>query len=101
MSTYTEAHKRYYKKKGKEIRDNRTKVYYVYYIPSVHYCGVTNHLSVRMSQHKTVEGIDTEGWRVLYASKDPKEAAYHEALFQSVLAIEGVNYKSKNKLQTL
>ena len=66
--------------------------WYVYYIPSDHYCGLTNDLPRRRSWHKHM-GTDVEGFRVLYHSMDKSSAAYHEAMFQGVLGIHGVNVK--------
>lgn len=63
--------------------------YYVYYLPQEHYCGITNSLVSRMIDHRK-KGKNTDNYRVLYSSKDKKDACYHEALFQSTLAIEGL-----------
>ena len=66
--------------------------WYIYYIPSIHYCGITNDLPSRRAWHKCKD-IDVEGFRVLYHSMDKSEAAYHESMFQGVLGIHGVNVK--------
>lgn len=67
--------------------------YSVYYLPGEHYCGVTNSVESRISDHRC-HGKNIEGWRILFCSEDRKEAAYHEGLFQAVLGIEGLNFTS-------
>ena len=64
--------------------------YVVYYIPSIHYVGFTKNLKNRMRVHE--KSTDINNWRVLYCNADKKTAAYHEALFQSVLSINGLNF---------
>lgn len=84
---------KYYPRKTCNLcRVNKIKkdgCYYVYYLPEEHYCGRTNCLVSRMIDHRK-KGKNTNNYRVLYSSKDKKDACYHEALFQSVLAIEGL-----------
>lgn len=70
-------------------KDKKDGVYYVYYLPEHHYCGVTGCLVRRMIDHRK-HGRNTENWRVLYASKSKKDAAIHEALFHSWLGMEGI-----------
>jgi len=82
--------------KAKTTRANYRKArqtggYFIYYIPSIHYCGIAKDLYVRESWHRTQKNVDTTGLKVLFHSMDRVEAAYHEALFQSVLAIKGLN----------
>ena len=84
--------------KGKATRkrkreERKTGGWFVYYIPSIHYCGITKDLYSRESYHRTVNGTDTDGLRVLYHSMNGKDAAYHEALFQATLGMEGLNVK--------
>ncbi len=84
---------KYYPRKTCNLcRVNKIKkdgCYYVYYLPQEHYCGITNSLVSRMIDHRK-KGKNTDNYRVLYYSKDKKDACYHEALFQSTLAIEGL-----------
>ena len=82
----------YPRKACNTCRANRIKksgFYYVYYLPNEHYCGITNSLVLRMIDHRKT-GKNTEDYKVLYTSKDKKNACYHEALFQSTLAMEGL-----------
>ena len=71
----------------------KSKGYWVYYIPSINYCGITHDLTQRKSWHKTVKNVDVTGFRILFHSFCRKETAYREAMFQSVLCMEGLNYK--------
>jgi hypothetical protein len=75
------------------IKSRQTGGWFVYYIPSIHYCGITKDLYARESYHRTQSNIDTEGLTVLFHSLDAAEAHYHEAMFQSVLGIGGLNVK--------
>lgn len=86
--------KEHLKKYRKEL-DEKQKLdhYIVYYLPNEHYCGVTNQPHKRMHNHKR-EGKNIENWRVLYTSTDRKTAHYYEAMFHSVLAMEGVSLKA-------
>ena len=81
-----DARQREHNKKRKE------RYYCVYYLPEEHYCGFSIELLRRIGEHRRA-GKNVDGWRILYYSKDKTEAAYHEALFQSVLSINGLNYK--------
>lgn len=74
------------RRKAEMLKD----IHYVYYIPSNNYCGITNDPDRRLYRHR-LNGIDTDGARMLYSSKSRKEALYHEALFQSVLCMEGIH----------
>ena len=67
--------------------------YYVYYLPEEHYCGVTNNLYQRESQHRNTANKNTDGMTILFHSMDRNIAAHHEAMFQSVLGINGLNYQ--------
>lgn len=84
---------KYYSRKTCNLcRVNKIKkdgCYYVYYLPQEHYCGITNSLISRMIDHRK-KGKNTNDYRVLYSSENKKDACYHEALFQSTLAIEGL-----------
>ena len=64
--------------------------YSVYYLPLENYCGVTNRVKIRMHEHAR-DGRFTDGFKVLCCFKTRKEAMYHEALFQSTLAMEGLS----------
>ena len=77
-------------KQGQARRD--ANGWLVYYIPSTNYCGITNDPPRRKSWHKHM-GTDVEGFRVIYHSESKVEAAYHEALFQAVLGMNGINVK--------
>ena len=65
--------------------------YIVYYLPEEHYCGFTNNPQYRMTDHKK-HGKNIDNWRVLQTCATKTEAAYTEALFQSTLGINGLNY---------
>ena len=80
------------KARRKKQREARQNGHYVYYVPSIHTVGLTNDLYRREAIYRS-DGVDTEGFRVLYHSMDRVEAAHHEALFQSVLGINGLNFK--------
>ena len=76
--------------------------YYVYYLPLHNYCGVTRVLMPRLYNHVAGSGYgnhkyDITGWRILYSSPNQKDAHYHEALFQSVLAMEGLDIRMNKK----
>ena len=43
-----------------------------------------------MKDHKIKGKKNTENYKILFTSKDKKEAVYHEALFQAALAIDGL-----------
>lgn len=82
------------KKHSRSWRERqRLKGYWVYYIPSINYCGITHDLTQRKSWHKTFAKVDVTGFRILFHSFCRKETAYKEAMFQSVLCMEGLNYK--------
>ena len=88
----------YNNKRQREYRAKRKNGYWVYYLPDYHYCGTTDDIKQRMYLHKQ-QGRTTavENHRVLYHCHDRKEAAYKEAMFQSVLAMEGLNAIGTNK----
>jgi len=67
--------------------------YYVYYLPEEHYCGITNNLYQRESSHRNTALKNTNNMTVLFHSMDKSIAAHHEAMFQSVLGINGLNYQ--------
>ena len=48
----------------------------------------------RMSQHKC-NGKNIEDWRILFCSEDQVEAYYHEAMFHSVLGMQGLLKNNK------
>ena len=87
-------HRRECKSCHNEARKKREKKhgYFVYYLPHENYCGVTNRLRTRINRHK-IENKNIDDWIVLYHSNDAAEAAHHEAMFQSVLGMNGLNYK--------
>ena len=90
-----EKQKEYWKQKGIEYTQGRKDGYFsVYYLPEENYCGTTSQVERRMYEHDR-EGKNIDGWKVLYCSEDRKDAYYHEALFQSTLAMEGLNYNMK------
>jgi hypothetical protein len=74
-------------------RPKKQDGYFVYYLPEEHYCGITNNLSGRESSHRNTENRNTENMMVLFHSMDRSIAAHHEAMFQSVLGMNGLNYK--------
>lgn len=93
------ASKKYYTKNRKTIlakRKARNPGYYsVYYLSEENYCGVTKmDPEYRMSQHKC-NGKNIEDWRILFCSEDQAEAYYHEAMFHSVLGMQGLLKNNK------
>ncbi len=82
------------KSEGKRSCDKSKLDYYVvYYLPKEHYCGHTNNPEVRMGDHRRKKNRNTDGWRVMYACETKVEAAHVEAMYQSVLGINGLNYR--------
>ena len=79
-----------YKKKG--AHQKKLDHYIVYYLPEEHYCGHTNRPVTRMSSHR-YNGKDTTNWRVLTTTKTKTEAIYYEALFCSVLGLNGLKLR--------
>ena len=79
----------------RELRESSG--YWVYYLPESHYVGMTNNLAVRLSTHKGRDGRCVDNYKLLYHCDCPKTAAYHEALFQSVLGMEGLNGSQNHK----
>lgn len=75
---------------AERFKNKRLDHYVVYYIPSHHYVGMTNEPGSRMQYHKGT-GKNVDEYKVLYACECRKEAKYHEALFQSVLGMEGLS----------
>jgi hypothetical protein len=80
-----------YKRKASIIL-RRSGGYFVYYLPEEHYCGITNDLYNRESGHRNTAGKNTDNMQVLFHSMDRSIAAHNEAMFQSVLGINGLNY---------
>jgi predicted GIY-YIG superfamily endonuclease len=76
----------------KNIKQKVNDGYYVYYLPEEHYCGITNNLYQRESSHRNTAGKNTNNMTILFHSMDRNIAAHHEAMFQSVLGIGGLNY---------
>ena len=64
--------------------------YVIYYIPSHNYLGMTNEPVSRMNYHKRT-GKDTSEFKILYCCESRKEAKYMEAMFHSVLCMEGLS----------
>ena len=81
-----EEKKEYHRQKSKR---HKLDHYIVYYLPEEHYCGITENPHKRMILHRS-RGLDTEGWRVLYASEDLADARNHENLFHSILMVGGM-----------
>jgi hypothetical protein len=79
-------------KRKARINSRRSGGYFVYYLPNEHYCGITNDLYNREASHRNTAGKNTDGMRVLFHSMDRSIAAHHEAMFQSILGINGLNY---------
>ena len=86
-------YKEIFKANAKKNRmKHRMDHYAVYYLPEENYVGLTNRMEQRIKEHNR-QGKNVENWRVLYCSEDKKEAAYHEALYHSVLGMEGLDYR--------
>lgn len=85
--------------KEKLAAKRKDPLYYVYYLPHENYCGITVDIDMRMKDHlrtrsdrKRSRPKNVDDYRVLFISKDKTEAHYHEALFQSVLAMDGLRF---------
>ena len=88
----------YNNKRQREYRAKRKNGYWVYYLPDYHYCGTTSDMKQRMHLHKQQgRPLAVDNHRALFHCDDRKEAAYKEAMFQSVLAMEGLNAIGTNK----
>ena len=87
----TSTKKQYHRAKCNTCRNNNSKtgLYYVYYLPNENYCGITDNPTRRLSRHKK-EGKNIDGHHMLFVGKDKKEAAYREALYQSMFGMEGL-----------
>ena len=59
-------------------------MFYVYYIPSKHYCGITNSLTSRMYNHKESD------FKVLQSCSTREEARHLENLFHSLMGMNGM-----------
>ena len=68
--------------------------YVVYYLPKEHYCGHTNNIQYRLSAHRRKNNRDTDGWIILYCCETKVEAAHVEAMYQSVLGMNGLNFRN-------
>ena len=79
-----------YKKNG--AHQGKLNHYVVYYLPEEHYCGHTNKWPHRRYAHKCA-GKNTDGARVLFTTKTKTEAIYYEALFCSVLGLNGLKLR--------
>ena len=81
----------YNNKRQKEYRAKRRNGYWVYYLPDYHYCGHTSDVKQRMYLHKQ-QGRDlaVDNYRILAHCETQKEAAYTEAMYHGVLAMEGL-----------
>ena len=67
----------------------------VYYIPSIHYAGVSgmHHINERIAKHKHY-GVDVEGWRIMNVFESREEARHHENLLHSWMGMNGINTSS-------
>lgn len=72
------------------FKDKRLDYYLLYYIPSHHYVGITNEPESRFLYHKRT-GKNIEDIKILYTCESRKEIKYMEAMFHSVLAMEGLS----------
>ena len=79
-----------YKKKG--AHQKKLDHYVIYYLPEEHYCGHTNAWPRRKYVHK-YNGKNTDGARILFTTKTKTEAVYYEALFCSVLGLNGLKLR--------
>lgn len=75
---------------AKRFKEKKLDYYILYYIPSHNYAGITNEPESRFSYHKRT-GKDIDNVKILYACKSRKEIKYMEAMFHSVLAMEGLS----------
>jgi hypothetical protein len=84
---------------GKDIPRGKFDYYIIYYIPSIHYCGITNSPYDRLYQHKHYnKKVDIKGWCVLQTCNTYLEALAIEAEFH-LMGMNGhiemgrINYK--------
>jgi hypothetical protein len=75
---------------ARRFKLKRLDYYLLYYIPSHHYIGITNEPESRFNYHKRT-GKEIEDIKILYTCESRKEIKYMEAMFQSVLAMEGLS----------
>jgi hypothetical protein len=75
---------------AKRFKLKRLDYYLLYYIPSHHYIGITNEPTSRFNYHKRT-GKEIEDIKILYTCESRKDIKYMEAMFQSVLAMEGLS----------
>ena len=90
---YTKEEKADYQReyRRKEKLHNKQGGHYVYYLPHTHYCGVTYDMTTRMRWHKTKGHLIGDDYKVLFHTFDRNEAIHVEAMYQSLLAMNGLS----------
>ena len=68
----------------------KTTFYSLYYLPEMHYIGVTNQLQVRMWNHNCLGRI-TEGYEVICTFETKREALDAERFIQDTYGYNGKN----------
>jgi len=69
-----------------DIKRGKWDYWVIYYIPSIHYCGITHKPYERMYGHKK-KGTDVKGWKILDTAKTKIDALYIEMSYH----LKGMN----------
>ena len=72
----------------------KTKFYSLYYLPEMHYIGITNQLELRMINHRCLDRI-TEGYEVICTFETKRKALDAERLIQDTYGYNGKAIKKK------
>ena len=94
---------------GKTYTFDENPLFYVYYLPEHHYVGMSRMSSgrydeskepLRIRNHRNQEGRITEGYEVLYTTKDPTFAALLEAKLHN-MGYNGCKHVDPSKKEKL
>lgn len=83
------------KSQSKSKKAWESRVYYLYYLPEMHYVGISYHIERRIRDHRS-KGKITDGWEIIATYSDPKLCALHEALLH-YMGYNGSAYDSMIK----